>query len=106
MKRWSAVGLLLWFVFLAGCATIQSGGELQYGRQALIEGRTKPLSAIFRVPLRGIPISYTGLGAHRRKVFGVMSDAQSILPANFQKPAETWNGRLPPISLKISPDYI
>jgi tetratricopeptide (TPR) repeat protein len=48
MKRWSAVGLLLWFAFLAGCATIQSGGELQYGRQALIEGRNEAALGYFQ----------------------------------------------------------
>src|SRR5499426_1888528 len=48
MNRWSAVGLLLWFVFLAGCATIQSGGELQYGRQALIEGRNEAALGYFQ----------------------------------------------------------
>jgi tetratricopeptide (TPR) repeat protein len=48
MKRWSPVGLLLWFVFLAGCATVQSGGELQYGRQALIEGRNEAALGYFQ----------------------------------------------------------
>src|SRR5215468_12064796 len=47
MQRWSAVGLFLLFVFLAGCATIQSGGELQYGRQALIEGRNEAALGYF-----------------------------------------------------------
>ena len=46
------------------------------------------------------------LGALRSRVFGVMSDAQSILPADFQKPGKTWNGRFPPIDKKILPGSI
>ena len=47
MKRWSPVGLLFLLVFLAGCATVQSGGELQYGRRALIEGRNEAALGYF-----------------------------------------------------------
>ena len=47
MKTRSSLALFSLFVFLAGCATVQSGGELQYGRQALIEGRNEAALGYF-----------------------------------------------------------
>src|SRR4029453_10012968 len=41
MKTKSSSVFFSLFVFLAGCATVQSGGELQYGRQALLEGKNE-----------------------------------------------------------------
>src|SRR5215470_898399 len=66
------------------------------------KAETEPPSAIFTAPLRWTPITYTGLEALQRKVFGVMSDEQSILPAEFPKHGKPWNGRFPPINPKIS----
>jgi tetratricopeptide (TPR) repeat protein len=38
MKTKSSWVLFSLFVFLAGCTSLQTGGELQYGRQALLRG--------------------------------------------------------------------
>src|SRR5215467_4373214 len=70
------------------------------------KAETKPPSAIFTAPPRWIPITYTGLAALQRKVFGAMSGGQSILPAEFPKHGKPWNGRFPPINPKISPGSI
>ena len=48
VKIKSSLALFSLFVFLAGCATVQSGGELQYGRQALIEGRNEAALGYFQ----------------------------------------------------------
>ena len=39
MKTKSSLALFSLFVFLAGCTSLQTGGEVQSGRQALLEGR-------------------------------------------------------------------
>ena len=95
MKTKTSWALFSLFVFLAGCASLQTGGEVQWGGRLCSRARTKPPSAIFTAPLRGIPIMSMQLGALRSRVFGVMSDDQSILPADFPKPGKTWNGRFP-----------
>src|SRR6266436_5158297 len=46
MKIGNLLALLL-LVFFAGCATIQSAGELQYGRQALLEGNNEAALGYF-----------------------------------------------------------
>ena len=39
---------LLWlFVFLAGCTSLQTGGEVQYGRQALLKGSNETALGYF-----------------------------------------------------------
>ena len=35
------------FVFLAGCTSLRTGGEVQYGRQALLEGRNEAALGYF-----------------------------------------------------------
>jgi tetratricopeptide (TPR) repeat protein len=35
------------FVFLVGCTSLQAGGELQYGRQALLEGKNEAALGYF-----------------------------------------------------------
>src|SRR5262245_16180887 len=35
------------FVFLAGCVSLQAGGELQHGRQALLEGKNEAALGYF-----------------------------------------------------------
>src|SRR5438132_6276563 len=41
MKIKSSLALFSLFVFLAGCTSLQTGGEVQSGRQALLEGRNE-----------------------------------------------------------------
>ncbi len=48
MKTNSSLALLSLFVCLAGCATLQAGGELQYGRQALIKGNSEAALGYFQ----------------------------------------------------------
>jgi tetratricopeptide (TPR) repeat protein len=41
METKTSLALFLLFVFLAGCTSLQAGGEVQSGRQALLEGRNE-----------------------------------------------------------------
>src|SRR4029450_8219646 len=47
MKIKNSLTLFSLFVFLAGCTSLQSGGDLQYGRQALIEGKNEAALGYF-----------------------------------------------------------
>ena len=48
MKVEKLLASLSLFVFLAGCATMQSAGELQYGRQALLGGNNEAALGYFQ----------------------------------------------------------
>ncbi len=48
MKVENLLASLSLFVFLAGCATMQSAGELQYGRQALLGGNNEAALGYFQ----------------------------------------------------------
>jgi len=47
MKTRSLWVLFSLFVFLAGCTSLRTGGEVQYGRQALLEGRNEAALGYF-----------------------------------------------------------
>jgi tetratricopeptide (TPR) repeat protein len=47
MKIKSSLVLFSLFVFLAGCTSLQTGGELQYGRQALLKGSNETALGYF-----------------------------------------------------------
>jgi tetratricopeptide (TPR) repeat protein len=47
MKTKITLALFSLFVFLAGCTSLQTGGELQYGRQALLEGKNEAALGYF-----------------------------------------------------------
>src|SRR5262245_28038813 len=47
MKAKSSLALFLLLVFLAGCTSLQTGGELQYGRQALLKGSNETALGYF-----------------------------------------------------------
>ena len=47
MKTKTSLALLSLFVFLAGCTSLQTGGEVQSGRQALLEGRNEAALGYF-----------------------------------------------------------
>ena len=47
MKIKSSLALFSLFVFLAGCTSLQTGGELQYGRQALLKGNNETALGYF-----------------------------------------------------------
>src|SRR4029450_2222804 len=48
MKIKNSLTLFSLFVFLAGCASLQSGGDLQYGRQALLAGNNEAALGYFQ----------------------------------------------------------
>jgi len=48
MKTKSSLALFSLFIFLAGCTILQTGGELQYGRQALLEGKNEAALGYFQ----------------------------------------------------------
>jgi tetratricopeptide (TPR) repeat protein len=47
MKTKSPFALFSLLVFLAGCTSLQTGGELQYGRQALLKGNNEAALGYF-----------------------------------------------------------
>ena len=47
MKIKGSLALFSLFVFLAGCTSLQTGGELQYGRQALLKGSNETALGYF-----------------------------------------------------------
>ena len=47
MKTKLSSALFSLFVFLTGCANVQTGGEVQWGRQALLEGRNEAALGYF-----------------------------------------------------------
>ena len=47
MKTKISLALFSLFVFLAGCASLQTGGEVQSGRQALLEGKNEAALGYF-----------------------------------------------------------
>jgi tetratricopeptide (TPR) repeat protein len=47
MKIKSSLALSSLFVFLAGCTSLQTGGEVQYGRQALLKGSNETALGYF-----------------------------------------------------------
>jgi tetratricopeptide (TPR) repeat protein len=47
MKIKGLLALFSLFVFLAGCTSLQTGGELQYGRQALLKGSNETALGYF-----------------------------------------------------------
>jgi tetratricopeptide (TPR) repeat protein len=47
MKTKSSLALFSLFVFLGGCTSLQTGGELQYGRQALLKGSNETALGFF-----------------------------------------------------------
>ena len=47
MKTKNSLALFSLFVFLAGCMSVQTGGEVQWGRQALLEGKSEAALGYF-----------------------------------------------------------
>ncbi len=47
MKTKSSLALFSLLVFLVGCTSLQTGGELQYGRQALLKGNNEAALGYF-----------------------------------------------------------
>jgi len=47
MKTKSPLALFSLLVFLAGCTSLQTGGEIQYGRQALLKGNNEAALGYF-----------------------------------------------------------
>ena len=48
MKTKISLALFSLFVFLAGCTSLRTGGELQYGRQALLAGNSEAALGYFQ----------------------------------------------------------
>ena len=81
MKIKSSLALFSLFVFLAGCTSLQTAGELQYGRQALLKGSNET-------------------------ALGYFYSAAQRDPNYVYATGRPWNGRFPPIGQKILPGFI
>src|SRR5215813_5238253 len=55
------------FVFLAGCASLQTGGEVQWGRQALLEGKNEAALGYFYSAARMDPNFVYATGSSPRQ---------------------------------------
>ena len=47
MKTKNSLALFSLFLFFAGCMSLQTGGEVQWGRQALLEGKNEAALGYF-----------------------------------------------------------
>jgi tetratricopeptide (TPR) repeat protein len=63
MKTKSSWVLFSLFVFLAGCTSLQAGGELQHGRQALLEGKNEAALGYFYGAAQKDPTDVYGTGS-------------------------------------------
>ena len=106
MKTKYSQALFSLFVFVAACASLQVGGEVQYGRQALLKGSNETALGYFYSAAQKDPNYVYATGSLQSRVFGVMSDERSILPGDFPKPGKPWNGHFPARERKISPGSI
>ena len=69
MKTKNSLALFSLFLFFAGCMSLQTGGEVQWGRQALLEGKNEAALGYFYSALRG-PQLCMRPGALRSRAFG------------------------------------
>ena len=86
--------------------SLQTGGEVQWGRQALLEGKNEAALGYFYSAALRDPNYVMRPGGSPKQGVWIMLDDQSTLPAEFPKPGKPWNGRFPPIEKKISPGSI
>src|SRR5258707_13530473 len=84
MKTKSSLALFSLFVFLAGCTSLQTGGELQYGRQALLEGKNEAALGYF----------YSAAQLDPNYVYATGSPAKQS-GWNYVGPSEYLTGRFP-----------
>jgi tetratricopeptide (TPR) repeat protein len=79
MKTKSSWVLFSLFVFLAGCTSLQSGGELQSGRQALLEGKNEAALGYFYSAARRDPnYVYTTGSSPRQGVWSYVGRSEYL----------------------------
>ena len=89
MKIENLLASLSLFIFLAGCATIQSAGELQYGRQALLGGNNEAALGYFqRAAERDPNFVYTTGSSPRQSVWSYVGRSE-YLTGRFPQARQT-----------------
>ena len=106
MKAKSSLALFLLLVFLAGCTSLQTGGELQYGRQALLKGSNETALGYFYSAAQRDPNYVYATGSSPKQGVWSYVGRSEYLTGRLPKPGKAWSGRLPPIEKKISPGSI
>ena len=106
MKTKSPLVLFSLLVFLAGCTSLQTAGELQYGRQALLKGNTEAALGYFYSAAQKDPNYVYATGSSPKQSVWSYVGRSEYLTGRFPKLGKPWNGRLPAIDKKISPGSI
>ena len=84
------------FVFLAGCASVQTGGEVQWGRQALLEGNNEAaLGYFYSAAQRDPNYVYATGSSPKQGVWSYVGRSEYLTGQISRSPAKPWNGRLP-----------
>ena len=89
MKTKISLALFSLFVFLAGCASLQTGGEVQSGRQALLEGRNEAaLGYFYSAAQRDPNFVYTTGSSPRQGVWSYVGRSE-YLTGRFPQAQQT-----------------
>jgi tetratricopeptide (TPR) repeat protein len=89
MKTKSSLALFSLFVFLAGCTSLQTGGEVQSGRQALLEGKNEAaLGYFYSAAQRDPNFVYTTGSSPRQGVWSYVGRSE-YLTGRFPQAQQT-----------------
>ena len=107
MKTKNSLALFSLFVFLAGCASLQTGGEVQWGRQALLEGKNEAALGYFYSAAQRDPnyVYATGSSPEARRL-ELCRTVRVPYRQNSPSPAKLGAGACRQSSKKISPGSI
>ena len=89
MKIGNLLALLSLLVFFAGCATIQSAGDLQYGRQALLAGNNEAALGYFSSAAKLDPNSIYATGSSPKQSVWSYVGRSEYLTGRFPQARQT-----------------
>jgi tetratricopeptide (TPR) repeat protein len=89
MKTKSSLALFSLFVFLAACTSLQSGGELQYGRQALLAGKNEAALGYFQSAAQKDPNYVYATGSSPRQSVWSYVGRSEYLTGRFPQARQT-----------------
>ena len=93
MKTKISLALFSLFVFLAGCTSLQTGGEVQSGRQALLEGSNEAaLGYFYSAAQRDPNYVYTTGSSPRQGVWSYVGRSEYLTGRFPQSPAKLGTG--------------
>jgi tetratricopeptide (TPR) repeat protein len=89
MKTKISLALFSLFVFLAACTSLQSGGELQYGRQALLAGKNEAALGYFQSAAQKDPNYVYATGSSPRQSVWSYVGRSEYLTGRFPQARQT-----------------